>query len=39
MHVLVPYASKRGGTKGLAEMLGAALEEHGPEFEINLAET
>ncbi len=29
MRVLVAYGSKMGGTKGLAEMLGSALEEQG----------
>lgn len=29
MRVLVTYGSKRGGTKGLADMLGSALEDEG----------
>lgn len=34
MLVLVAYGSKRGGTKGLAEMLGADLEAEGMEVEV-----
>ena len=34
MRILVAYGSKMGGTKGLAEMLGAALTDLGHEAEV-----
>ena len=34
MTVLIAYGSKHGGTKGLAEMLGAALLGHGVPVEV-----
>ncbi|MEQ6901791.1 flavodoxin domain-containing protein [Nocardioides sp. YIM 152588] len=37
MKALVVYGSKRGGTKGLAEMLGAALTEQGIEVTVRSA--
>jgi menaquinone-dependent protoporphyrinogen oxidase len=35
MHILVTYGSERGGTKGLAEMLGNALDDEG--FDVQVA--
>jgi menaquinone-dependent protoporphyrinogen oxidase len=37
MHVLVAYGSKQGGTKGLAEWLGSALEKRGFEVDVRPA--
>lgn len=34
MRVLVAYATKEGGTRGLAEMLGIALQDEGFEVEV-----
>lgn len=34
MRVLVTYGSKRNGTRGLAEMLGSALQEKGSEVTV-----
>lgn len=37
MHVLVTYGSKMGGTKGLAEMIGHALEDDGVDVVVSAA--
>ena len=34
MRVLVTYGSKMGGTQGIAEMLAAALEDHGSDVTV-----
>lgn len=38
MKTLVVYGSKRGGTEGLAQMVGQALAEHGIEVTVRSAE-
>jgi menaquinone-dependent protoporphyrinogen oxidase len=37
MNALVVYGSKRGGTAGIAEMIGAELEKHGWTVEVRAA--
>ncbi len=39
MHVLVAYGSKMGGTKGIAEMVGAELESSGAHVDVMPART